>query len=88
MQADVDAGAARRLAVAADGGHRPAPLGAGQRVVHRDDQADEQAEHPRDAAGLVEIGDDQLAAATVIATARTHEAAESRAPTGSPRGGG
>ena len=50
MSAHVDAGAARGLAVAADGRHRAAPLGARQRVVHRDDQPDEQAEHPRDAA--------------------------------------
>ena len=46
--------------VAADGGDRAAPLGAGEGVVHHDDEQHEEAEHPRHPAPLVEVPHDRL----------------------------
>ena len=48
---------ARRAAstIAAHGKHRAAPLGAPQRIVHSHDQPDKEGEHPRHAAGEVEV---------------------------------
>ncbi len=83
---DVDAGAACGLAIAADRRHRTAPLGAGQRVVHGHGEPDEQTEHPRDAAILVEIEGDRTRAPSVIDGARNADR-QATARTSLPRGG-